>query len=130
MLKRKSIKSYPLFFELLQAQYPMLTRLLMKADNVGHVMIGILDRFKWRHASLLLHEHAENSGRGHSHCSFALSALNRYGAGSIGAKEKYKFRSAFFDELNLSHGEIKTILNDAKNESRSEFFIYLFLFCF
>ena len=54
--------------------YPTLTRMMGSHRLVGEALRHILERFGWKIAGLLYHNHAMASSRGNSECHFTLGA--------------------------------------------------------
>ncbi|XP_031367496.1 atrial natriuretic peptide receptor 1-like isoform X4 [Apis dorsata] len=55
--------------------YPTLTRMMGSHRLVGEALRHILERFGWKIAGLLYHNHAMASSRGNSECHFTLGAV-------------------------------------------------------
>nr|KAF7400213.1 hypothetical protein H0235_015950 [Vespula pensylvanica] len=55
--------------------YPTLTRMMGSHRLVGEALRHILQRFGWKIAGLLYHNHAMASSRGNSECHFTLGAV-------------------------------------------------------
>lgn len=92
-------------------------------EHVGTAIRGILTKFNWNIVSFMYHNHDEASGRGNSDCSFILSAISRR------IEDKNRTSNQFDENLN-NRQEFLRILTKVKNESRSEWPIFVVCFIF
>lgn len=61
----------------------------------------------------MYHNHGENSGRGHSDCSFTMAAIQNNFPNIVSGQMP-------FDEIRMTRQDFRDILSDFKTKSRSE----------
>lgn len=93
-------------------QFPTLTRLMGSFSEGGNGVKNILKHFNWTKSAYLYHQFHVSQELGNSDCSRTLSAISNIVNGTLAHRH--------FDEQEVNYNQIKSILEDFKSKTRSE----------
>ncbi|XP_058821835.1 atrial natriuretic peptide receptor 1 isoform X1 [Topomyia yanbarensis] len=98
-------------FSIKSPNYLTLTRMMGSYSDSGLAVREICKHFNWTIQSFIYHDNTEQSGKGHSDCSMAISSIFR----ALNATDNF---SHHFDESETDYKEYLRILTRTKKRSR------------